>query len=248
MIEIKCVTKSFESTKAVDNVDLQISEEIFGLLGPNGAGKTSTIKMITGLMRPDSGYVRLNGYDIQKNHLIAKRQFGLVLEEPFLFSRLTALEFLVLVGKLYGMEQQNLQRRISDLLHIFELQSHANKLISALSHGMRQKVALSGALIHSPSILILDEPFTGLDPRSIYIFKQVLRNLVQGGGSILIATHILEIAQGLCDRVGILNYGKLIACGDLKALRKEAGSGDQHLEDIFIRLTGKEGEIRSHSD
>lgn len=240
MIEIIQISKSFDSTKAVDNLKLQISEEIFGLLGPNGAGKTTTIKMVAGLLRPDEGSVRIGGQDIWKNSLAAKKQLGLILEEPFLFTRLTPLEFLVLVGKLFGMAKKDIQDRMSYLFQIFELEGHAHKLISTLSHGTRQKVALSGTLIHRPSILVLDEPLTGLDPRSVYIFKQELRDIAQKGGSILISTHILEVAQGLCDRVGILNQGKLVACGDLAELRRGAKVSSDHLEDIFLRLTERQ--------
>lgn len=237
MIEIIHVSKSFDSIKAVDNIDLEINDEIFGLLGPNGAGKTTAIKIMAGLLCPDEGNIRIGGQDIQKKPLAAKKQFGLVLEEPYLFARLTPFEFLILIGKLYGMAKSDIQDRIAYLFQLFELEGHAHKLISTLSHGTRQKVALGGGLIHGPSILILDEPLTGLDPRSVYILKQELRNIAQNGGSILIATHILEVAQGLCDRVGIINQGKLIACGDLAALRREASISSDHLEDIFLRLT-----------
>jgi len=236
MIEIEHLSKSFDSNKIIDSFDLQISSEIFGLLGPNGAGKTTTIKMITGLLRPDEGKVRLEGQDIQKNPLSAKKQFGLVMEEPFLFSRLTPCEFLSLIGGLYGMARTKIEDRISYLFNLFELEPHGSKLISSLSHGSRQKVALCGALIHSPSNLILDEPFSGLDPQSVYTFKHELKHFVQQGGTVLIATHILEVAQSLCDRVGILNHGKLIACGDLTQLQKEASLSSNRLEGIFLKL------------
>ena len=241
MIEVAELSRSFGSIKAVEDLNLNIFGEIFGFLGPNGAGKTTAIKMMTGLLKPDKGEIRLMGLDLQREPLKAKKVFGLVLEEPFLYSRLTPREFLFLVGGLYGMEKKDIRNRMSHLLQIFAMENYADKLISSLSRGTRQKVALSGALIHNPSILFLDEPLSGVDPQSVYSFKEELGKIARRGGSIVMATHILEVAQTLCDRVGIINKGKLLTCGNMEELQKEAETSSKNLEDIFLKLTS-EGE------
>jgi ABC-2 type transport system ATP-binding protein len=242
MITIRNLRKTFGSVKAVQDLSLELSGEIFGLLGPNGAGKTTSIKMMTGLLKPDEGQILLMNIDLQKEPLEAKKVFGLVLEEPFLYSRLTPREFLSLIGSLYGMRKNRLVNRISYLFEIFDMENYADKLISSLSRGTKQKVALSGALVHNPSILFLDEPLSGLDPQSVYNLKQELKGIVEKGGTILMSTHILDVAQTLCDRVGIINQGILLACGSLEELHKEAKSSSKNLEDIFLKLTsqGKE--------
>lgn len=241
MIEVAELSKSFGSIKAVENLNLNIFGEIFGFLGPNGAGKTTAIKMMTGLLKPDKGQIRIMGLDLQREPLKAKKVFGLVLEEPFLYSRLTPREFLFLVGGLHGMEKKGIRNRMSHLLQIFAMENYADKLISSLSRGTRQKVALSGALIHNPSILFLDEPLSGVDPQSVYSFKEELGKISRRGGSIVMATHILEVAQTICDRVGIINKGKLLTCGNMEELQKEAETSSKNLEDIFLKLTS-EGE------
>ncbi|GAG81335.1 unnamed protein product, partial [marine sediment metagenome] len=185
MIEVVELRKSFGSIKAVENLNLKISGEIFGFLGPNGAGKTTAIKMMTGLLKPDEGQIRLMGLDLQREPLRARKVFGLVLEEPFLYSRLTPREFLFLIGGLYGMEKKGIKNRMSYLLEMFAMEDYADKHISSLSRGTRQKVALSGALIHNPSILFLDEPLSGVDPPSVYNLKKELRDIVKRGGSIV---------------------------------------------------------------
>lgn len=239
MIEVVELSKSFGPIKAVENLNLKISGEIFGFLGPNGAGKTTAIKMMTGLLKPDKGQIRLMGLDLQREPLKARKIFGLVLEEPFLYPRLTPREFLFLIGGLYGMGKKGIKNRMSCLFEMFAMEDYADKLISSLSRGTRQKVALSGALIHGPSILFLDEPLSGVDPPSVYSFKEELRKIARRGGSIVMATHILEVAQTICDRVGIINQGMLLTCGNMEELQKEAEISSKNLEDIFLKLTSK---------
>ncbi len=210
--------------------------EIFGLLGPNGAGKTTTFKMIVGLLEPSSGRVLVNGYDIQAQPLEAKRTLGFVPDTPLLYEKLSAMEFLLFVSDLYNVERQKASRRARELLKIFDLEENADDLIDSFSHGMKQKTALAAALIHDPRLLILDEPTVGLDPKSARLIKDILRQQTRRGVSVLVSTHILEIAERMCDRIGIISQGELIAVGTVTELRgAQTGSS---LEDIFLELTG----------
>jgi ABC-2 type transport system ATP-binding protein len=237
MIEITHLSKSFDSKIAVDDLNLIIEKELYIFLGPNGAGKTTTIKMITGLLHPQSGFVRVNGYDIQKQPLAAKRQFGLVSENPFLYEKLTAREFVQFIAGMYGVTPFDCKRRMDNLFDLFELSDSADNLIQTFSHGMKQKIAITAALIHDPKVLILDEPTSGLDPKSARNLKDILKGLVKKGTTIFMSTHILEIAERMCDRVGIINKGKLCAEGTMEELRSQSHD-KQSLEDIFLELTG----------
>ncbi len=237
------LVKRFGGFTAVDGVSLTArAGEVVGLLGPNGAGKTTTIGMLTGLLRPTAGTVRVGGHDVAREQRAVKRLIGYVPDEPYLYDKLTGREFVTLMGRLYGVGG-DLTARVDELLGYFDLREAADDLTGGYSHGMKQKTALCGVLVHDPLVLFLDEPTVGLDPRSARLLKDTLRSLAATGRAVLLCTHILEIAQAICDRVAILDRGRVIAQGSLDELRAtaHAGSGES-LEDIFLRLTGGEEE------
>ena len=237
-IEISDLCKNYGTKIAVDHVSLSISGgEVFGFLGPNGAGKTTTIKMVVGLLQPTSGSVKVGGYDVQQQPLQAKSASGYVPDTPNLYTKLSARELLRFVGDLYGMAPQQVERRIDELLRLFALEEAGDDLIDSYSHGMQQKTSLAAALMHDPKVLVLDEPTVGLDPKSARLIKDILRQLADRGTAIILSTHILEIAEHMCDRIGIINRGKLAAVGTMDELRK-LGEGETSLEDIFLNLTG----------
>lgn len=230
--------KSFGEKIAVEDINFSVyAGEIFGFLGPNGAGKTTTIKMIAGLLQPTSGQVIVNGFDVQKQPLNAKASSGYVPDTPNLYPKLTGRELLRFVGDLYGLDKSNTERRMEELLRLFDLTQAADDTIDSYSHGMQQKTALAAALVHDPKVLVLDEPTVGLDPKSARLIKDILRQLADRGAAIFLSTHILEIAERMCDRIGIINQGKLIAVGTMQELRN-LGKGEASLEDIFLNLTG----------
>jgi len=244
MIEICNLSKSYSkgAVKAVDNLSLHVKPgEIFGFLGPNGAGKTTTIKMMVGLLNPDSGSIKINGFDIQKNPLEAKRNIGYVPDNPDIYERLTGIEYLNFMADMYQVPVDVRKERIASFLEMFNLTDAAGDLIKSYSHGMRQKIVLTGALIHSPALWVLDEPMVGLDPKSAHLLKDLMRKHCDNGNTVFFSTHILEVAEKLCDRIGIINKGRLIAIGTLDELRH----GDQadSLESIFLELTENEGSI-----
>ena len=245
LIELKDLCKDYGTKTAVDHVDLSVyGGEVFGFLGPNGAGKTTTIKMIVGLLRPTSGRVQVAGYDMQTQPLQAKNASGYVPDTPNLYAKLSARELLRFVGDLYSMEPGQINHRIEELLRMFSLDEVGDDLIDSYSHGMQQKASLSAALMHDPKVLVLDEPTVGLDPKSARLIKDVLRQLADRGSAVLVTTHILEIAERMCDRIGIINKGQLITVGTLEELRAMR-HGETSLEDIFLSLTGgaEEAEI-----
>ena len=243
LIEVDHLTKRFGSTVAVNSISFTVDPgEIFGFLGPNGAGKTTTIKMLTGLVRPTAGHARLAGFDIVRQPLPAKRVFGYVPDEPQVYAKLTAYEFLDFVGDVYRMSAGRKARRIQELLELFELSDDADGLLGSFSHGMKQKVLLCSALLHEPKVYFLDEPTVGLDPRSAKLLKNILRELAAGGGAIFMSTHIMEIAQALCDRIAIIDHGHIVAIGTIAELR--ASRGHDTLEDVFLGLTGTAEERR----
>jgi ABC-2 type transport system ATP-binding protein len=238
LIELKGLTKKFGTLTAVDGVDLTVEPgEIFGFLGPNGAGKTTTVKIMTGLLKPTSGTARIGGFDVSSQTLEAKRIMGLVPDEPFVYPKLTGAEYLRFIGELYGVPLETQRKRIPELLEMFELAGFGGELVEGYSHGMRQKLVIAGILLHEPKVLILDEPMVGLDPKSAKMAKEILLTLSRRGTTIFMCTHILEIAEKLCRRVGIMIKGRLIAVGTVDELRAKAGS-DSGLEDLFLSLTG----------
>jgi ABC-2 type transport system ATP-binding protein len=243
-IEIKRVVKHYGEIRAVDNIDLSIrSGEIFGILGPNGSGKSTTMKMILGLVQPDSGTLSVLGIDVKKDPVSVKRLVGYVPESPRLYEFLTGIEYLDFIGDVYGMQKEAKKNRVEEYLKALELEGREGDMISSYSEGMKQKVALISAFIHKPKLLILDEPLSGLDPRSARIIKDFLQELKAQGVTTLMSTHVLEIAQALCDRIGIMYQGKLLALGTMDELREMARLPDSALEDIFLKLTGT-GDIR----
>jgi ABC-2 type transport system ATP-binding protein len=245
LLEAEHLVKRFGDFAAVNDINLTVQAgEVFGVLGPNGAGKTTTISMCTGLLRPTSGSVRIAGHDVIGEAQRVKPLIGYVPDEPYLYDRLTAREFITLMGELYGVTD-TLAARVDQLLDYFDLKDAADSQIAGYSHGMKQKTALSGALIHNPQLLFLDEPTVGLDPKSARLLKDTIRSLVAQGRAVLLCTHILEIAQAICDRVAIIDAGRVIAQGSLEELRNAAhASRDESLEDIFLRLTGEHEEER----
>lgn len=246
MIEAANLTKKFGDVAAVNNVNLQVhAGELFGFLGPNGAGKTTTIKMLVGLLRPSEGYVRIGGYDMSRNAIEAKSMLGYLPAEANVYDKLTGREFLRFVADIYNVDRKRAARRIEDLLRLFELTDAGDQMMQAYSLGMRQKIALAGALIHDPKVFFLDEPTLGLDPKSARLIKDILRDLASRGTCIFLTTHILEIAERMCDRVAIIRKGEIIAQGTMADLRAQAGAHvatgqhePQTLEDIFLQLTG----------
>ncbi len=237
LISLSGLKKSYDNVLAVDGLDLNVSNELFIFLGPNGAGKTTTIKMMTGLLKPDAGSVVLNGIDLHKNPLAAKRQFGYAPEQPNLYDKLTPNEFIDFIINVYNMDAAIGEQRKRQLFEIFEIVDKANELIEELSNGMKKKVSLVAALVHQPKIIFLDEPTAALDPKAAKNLKDILRALVNKGVTVFMTTHILEVAEQMCDRVGIINKGTLCAVDALPALRQQHGE-DLSLESIFLKLTG----------
>ena len=238
LIETHNLVKRYGDKTAVDDVSFEVSAgEIFGFLGPNDADKTTTIKMIVGLLQPPSGSVKVAGYDVQTQGLQAKSASGYVPDTPNLYAKLTGRELLRFVGDLYELDRQRVDRRIDELLKLFDLEEAGDDPIDSYSHGMQQKTALGVALVHDPKVLVLDEPTVGLDPRSARLIKDILRQMADRGAAIFLSTHILEIAERMCDRIGIINQGALIAIGTMEELRR-LGKGETSLEDIFLSLTG----------
>lgn len=241
MIEFENVTKSFGPTKkAADSINLRIeSGEIFGFLGPNGAGKTTSIKMITGVLKPDAGRIRINGMDITESPLEAKRQFGYVPDSPDQFLRLKGIEYLNFMADIYDVPTSLRAQRINDLGNSFEMTGSLNDAMQSYSHGMRQKIVIMGAMLHDPAVWILDEPMTGLDPKSAYLLKQMMRKYADAGKTVFFSTHVLEVAEEICDRVAIINKGKILFAGSIEQI-KEHFKANESLEKIFLEITENE--------
>ena len=242
MIEFRRVSKSYNKgkVKAVDDLDLVIKPgEIFGFLGPNGAGKTTTIKMIVGLLKPDAGTITINGLDSQKDALKCKSMTTYVPDYPAIYERLTGLEYLNFIGDVYGVPKKDRIARIEKWLEIFELSQAVSSPIQSYSHGMRQKIVLMAALLPAPRVMVLDEPMVGLDPRASHHLKEIMREHCDQGQTLFFSTHIMEVAEKLCDRMGIINNGKLIACGSMDELKKLNHEQQESLENIFLELTEK---------
>ena len=241
MIEIMNVSKSYNgSTYAVKDLSLSVpSGEIFGFLGPNGAGKSTTIKMITGIHGVDKGTITINGIDIMKNPMEAKRTFGYVPDSPDMFLRLKGIEYLNFMADMYEVQKEVRQERIESLAKKFDLYNALSDQIQSYSHGMRQKIVIIGVLVHEPDVWILDEPLTGLDPKSAYILKEMMREHADKGKIVFFSTHVLEVAEKLCDRVAIINKGNLQFKGNLDEMRDHFKSNES-LEKMFLEMTGNE--------
>jgi ABC-2 type transport system ATP-binding protein len=246
LIETQALVKRYGDKLAVNNVSFEVQAgEVFGFLGPNGAGKTTTIKMIVGLLQPTSGTIRVAGYDVQTQPLLAKAASGYVPDTPNLYAKLTGRELLRFVGDLYSLDRHRLAQRTEELLRVLDLSEAADQTIDSYSHGMQQKASLAAALMHDPKVLVLDEPTVGLDPKSARLIKDILRQMADRGTAVFLSTHILEIAERMCDRIGIINKGELVAVGTMAELRSLGKAGETSLEDIFLGLTGgaEEAEI-----
>ena len=241
-LETRDLAKAFDRP-AVDGLDLRVhAGEFYVLLGPNGAGKTTTLRMVTGLLQPDRGSVGVFGIDVLADPIGAKRLMAWLSDEPMIYDRLTPLEYLYFVAGWWGIDRAATDHRARDLLGRLGLAGYAGQRCEALSKGMRQKVALAGALVHEPRLIILDEPFTGLDAASARLAKTMLRDRVDAGCSVIMTTHILEVAERMADRVGVMSAGRLIAEGTLDELRRQAGAGFATLEDTFLALVETDAE------
>jgi ABC-2 type transport system ATP-binding protein len=239
MIQLESLTKLYGSFVAVDDISLAIEPgELFGLLGPNGAGKTTTLRMIAGILRPSAGRVLLGEADVHRAPLLAKQRLGFIPDRPFIYEKLTGAEFLRFVAGLYGQEGDGVERRIAELLEVFELTSWRDELVEAYSHGMRQKLIISSALVHRPACIVVDEPMVGLDPKAARLLKDIFHQFTRRGGTVLMSTHTLELAEAMCDRIAIIQRGKIVACGTMDELRRQTAAGNVSLEELFLRLTG----------
>jgi ABC-2 type transport system ATP-binding protein len=240
MIELRSLTKRYGSFTAVNAVDLDVPRgELFGFLGPNGAGKTTTLRMIAGILRPTSGTVRIAGLDLASQSTAAKQKLGFIPDRPFIYEKLTGVEFLRFVAGLYGQSGPEVENRGRELLALFDLEEWKDELVESYSHGMRQKLIISSAFVHKPEVIVVDEPMVGLDPKAAKILKDLFREYTRRGNTIMMSTHTLEVAQSMCDRIGIIQRGVIRACGTMDDLRASADSGVTGLEDIFLRLTGE---------
>lgn len=239
MLKIEQVSKTYgnKNEKAVDNISFEVHPgEIFGFVGPNGAGKTTTIKMIVSLLAPNTGKIIINGIDNQENILEAKKQFSYVPDNPELFEKIKGIEYLKFIADVYQIPTSERQASIEKFLDIFEIKDAVNDPIGSYSHGMKQKLALVGALIHDPQLFILDEPMVGLDPKASFELKKIMKEHCERGRSVFFSTHVLDVAEKICDRIAIIKKGKIIEVGTMTEIREKAGS-QESLENIFLELT-----------
>jgi len=240
-LRLRGVVKRYGSFTAVKGLDLVVGKgEIFGFLGPNGAGKTTTIRMVAGVLQPTAGRVEVAGLDLADEPEEARSRVGYIPDRPFLYEKLSGGEFLRFVAGLWGHQGPEVEARIDRLLALFSLTEWKDELIESYSHGMRQKVLISSALVHQPELIVVDEPMVGLDPRSARLLKDLLRTFVAGGGTVFLSTHTLEVAEALCDRIAIIQAGEVVAQGTMQELRDRVAGGEGHLEEIFLKVTGGE--------
>ena len=241
MIRLHEVTKRYGNFTALQPLDLHVRRgELFGFLGPNGAGKTTTIRMVVGVLRPTSGTIEIGGIDMLRDPVEAKRAIGYIPDRPSLYEKLTGGEFLRFVSGLWGRDGAQAEDRADELLRLFDLEAWKDTLIESYSHGMRQKLLISSALVHAPDLIVVDEPMVGLDPKGARQIKDLLRAFAARGGTVFLSTHTLEVAEALCDRIAILHQGEIRALGTMAELRQQAESGAVGLEDVFLKLTGGE--------
>jgi ABC-2 type transport system ATP-binding protein len=241
MVRLEGVTKRYGSFTAVDDVDLAVPRgRVFGFLGPNGAGKTTTIRMIAGVLLPTGGSIVIGGDDLARSPASAKARIGYIPDRPYLYEKLSGGEFLRFVAGLWGKDGREAEERAQRLLDLFSLSEWKHELIESYSHGMRQKLLISSALIHQPELIVVDEPMVGLDPRSARILKDLFRTFVSNGGTVFLSSHTLEVVEAICDEIAIIHEGRIIARGTMDELRSQADAGEAHLEEIFLKVTGGE--------
>ena len=243
MLELKNVTKAYNknTVKAVDSLSMTVNDgEIFGFLGPNGAGKTTSIRMLTGILQPDEGELLLDGISLRERPIAAKRTFAFVPDNPETFSRLKAIEYLDFISDVYKVPQEEKMNRIKAYCEKFGMLENLSSRISSFSHGMKQKLFLIASLITDPKNWILDEPMVGLDPEAAFTIKEIMRERAASGKTVFFSTHVMEVAEKLCDRVGIIKKGKLVFIGTMAELQAQHGSEGQSLEDIFLKLIAEE--------
>lgn len=239
MIRLAGLGKRYGGFAAVKGIDLHVPKgELFGFLGPNGAGKTTTLRMIAGILRPTTGRIWLGGDDIIEQPMLAKARLGFIPDRPFIYEKLTGGEFLRFVAGLYNQDGPAVEKRIDELLDLFELTVWKDELVEAYSHGMRQKLIISSALVHRPELIVVDEPMVGLDPKGARLLKDIFHHFVERGGTVLMSTHTLEVAEAMCDRIAIIQEGNIVARGTMPELRAQTKAGDASLEELFLKLTG----------
>lgn len=239
MLKIKNLSKSYNSSglKAVDNIDLNIKPgEIFGFLGPNGAGKTTTIKTIVGLLKPDEGEINVNGVNVWERPLEAKQQISYIPDNPEVYEKLKGIDYLNFVADMYEVPKKIRIEKIEYYTRLFNIKKSLNDIIGSYSHGMRQKLVLTSGLLNEPNLFILDEPMVGLDPKSAFNLKEIMQSMCDNGKTVFFSTHVLEVAEKLCDRIGIIDKGKIIRVGTMEELREDAKEKES-LENIFLELT-----------
>jgi len=240
MIQLKGLTKRYGTFTAVNSLDLSVPRgELFGFLGPNGAGKTTTLRMIAGILRPTAGTVHIGGVDVSADPMKAKAILGFIPDRPFIYDKLTGAEFLRFVAGIYSQNGKVIEHRGHELLTLFDLDQWRDELVESYSHGMRQKLIIASAFIHKPDVIVVDEPMVGLDPKAARILKDLFREYTRRGHTIMMSTHTLEVAETLCDRIGIIQGGTIRALGTMSELRAGSASGEDGLEQIFLKLTGE---------
>lgn len=238
MIRLVHLSKSYGTAAAVRSLDLHVhAGEVFGFIGPNGAGKTTTIKMMAGLLSPTGGSVFIGGVDMAADPVAAKLKIGLIPDRPFVYEKLTAMEFLSFISGLYGVHKALFEKRAPELLSRFSLLDRADELIESFSHGMKQRLIMCGALLHAPPLIIVDEPMVGLDPMGIRMVKEMFRSLARNGTTVFMSTHTLRLAEEVCDRIAIIHKGSLMVTGTLQDLKEHIRNGDADLEQVFFEIT-----------
>ena len=241
MIEISGLTKKFGTFRAVDNLDLTVKPgEVFGFIGPNGAGKTTTIKVLAGILAPTRGRITIAGIDLLAHPEAAKNKIGFIPDRPYLYEKLTGMEFLRFTADLYGVPDKIFSDKAQQQLEMFSLADWSDEMIESYSHGMRQRLIMAAALLHDPAVIIVDEPMVGLDPVAIMMVKDLFQRLARAGVTVFMSTHTLAVAEDVCDRIGIINRGRLIASGTTADLQRTAGVVDADLEHVFLNLTRRE--------